>query len=479
MKKISILFAGLVAFSSCTKNIEDLNQNVKDPSIVPPGSLFANAQKEMQDIMTDANVNRNIFRLITQQWTQTTYIDESNYDLNTRNIPQNFWSIIYRDVLNNLQKSADLVPTQDSKYVSDAQKKNQLAQIKVMRAYAYSVLVNTFGNVPYTQALKVDLYPNPAYDDAKTVESSLIDELNAAINDFDASASGFASSDLLLSDGISKWVKLANSLKLRLGMILADVDAAKAKATVEAASANLIGSNSENVIFHYLAAPPNTNPIWVDLVQSGRQDFVAANTLVDTMKSLSDPRIPFYFSNDANGGFTGGTYGSNNNYATYSKPSDKVIRPDFESILIDYAEVEFLLAEAVERGFNVSGTAASHYNNAVTASIKYWGGSDADAAAYLANPAVNYATAPGNWKAKIGFQKWIALYNRGFDAWTEWRRLDNPELKAPVDAVSVIPVRYTYPVNEQTLNPKNYKAASSAIGGDGDAVSTKLFWDVF
>ena len=476
MKRIIIVFISVIGLSSCSKNIDSLNENVKDPAVVPAGSLFANSQKEMVDIMTDANVNRNIFRLIAQHWTQTTYVDESNYDLNTRNVPQNFWAILYRDVLNNLQKSSEIVPTQDSKYVSDAQKKNQMAQIRVMKVYAYSVLVETFGDVPYSQALQVEKYPNPAYDDAKTITNALIDELTAASGMFDATTSGFGTSDLLLGDDIGKWIKFANSLKLKLGMLIADSDPAKAKLTVESAAANVLSSNDDNIIFHYLAAPPNTNPIWVDLVQSGRQDFVAANTLVDTLKSLTDPRLGLYFSKDAAGAYSGGIYGSNNNYATYSKPAAKVIAPDFEATVLDYAEVEFLLAEAIERGFNVSGSAATHYNNAVTASIKYWGGSDAAAAAYLSNTSIAYSSS-FTWKEKIGFQKWVALYNRGFDAWTEWRRLDNPVLNAPVDALSDIPVRYTYPVNEQTLNAASYKSAATAIGGD--KVETKLWFDKY
>jgi hypothetical protein len=90
---------------------------------------------------------------------------------------------------------------------------------------------------------------------------------------------------------------------------------------------------------------------------------------------------------------------------------------------------------------------------------------------------LNFATAPGTWKQKIGTQAWIALYLRGFDAWTSWRRLDYPALVKPPSAITDIPVRYTYPSNEQNLNQQNYDAASQAIGGD--EVTTKLFWDIY
>jgi Starch-binding associating with outer membrane len=214
----------------------------------------------------------------------------------------------------------------------------------------------------------------------------------------------------------------------------------------------------------------------VNLVQSGRKDFVAANTLVNAMKTLDDPRVPFYFTTDANDDYTGGTYGASNNYATFSKPSLTIQAPNFETLFMDYTEVQFLLAEAVERGYNVPGSAQSHYDAAITASIKYWGGTDNDVATYLAQTDVDYSTAAGTFKQKIGVQKWIALYNRGIEAWTEWRRLDAPVLTAPPNALSAIPVRFRYSDEEQNLNSANYALASTAIGGD--LVTTKLFWDV-
>jgi hypothetical protein len=118
-----------------------------------------------------------------------------------------------------------------------------------------------------------------------------------------------------------------------------------------------------------------------------------------------------------------------------------------------------------------------HYNNAVTASILEWGGTPAEASAYLAQPGVKYSTAPGDWKRKIGVQSWLAFYNRGYDAWTQWRRLDWPKLSPGPEAISDVPVRMTYPVLEQNLNKANYEAASAAIGGDD--VATKLWFDKF
>jgi len=138
------------------------------------------------------------------------------------------------------------------------------------------------------------------------------------------------------------------------------------------------------------------------------------------------------------------------------------------------------MAEAAELSLvGTPGDAAAHYNEAITASFDYY--EVADVATYLAQPSVAYATATGTWKEKIGTQKWISLYNQGFLAWTEFRRLDYPALVAPDTADDAaegfVPRRFTYPIGEQTLNGDNYTTAAAAVGGD--KLSTKLFWDNF
>ncbi len=473
MKKILAIFSIIIFISSCTK-LEDLNDNVKDPTTVTGESLFTSGQKAFFDQMVSTNVNLNIFRLIVQYWTETTYIDESNYDLVTRTIPDNHWDALYRDVLKDFKESYGIIKS--TNYVGeDPQiKKNRLAVVEVMQVYTYCVLVETFGDVPYTEALSLD-HLLPKYDDAETIYRDLISRLNTAINDMDPAFGSLGSADNMYGGNTASWVKFANSLKLRMGLMMADVDATLAKTTVEAAAPHVFGSNADNGSIPYLRDIPNTNPIYEDLVASGRHDFIPANTIVDTMNARTDPRRPYYFTL-YEGDYVGGPNGEGGLFSDYSHVADAIQEPTFEGTILDYAEVEFLLAEACERGFAVGGTAKSHYDAAVTASIVYWGGTPAEATAYLALPNVGYNTQTGTWKEKIGVQKWIALYNRGFEAWTEWRKFDFPNLQHPPDAVfEYVPVRYTYPIAEQTLNGSNYQAASAHIGGD--ACDTKLFWD--
>jgi hypothetical protein len=481
MKKIFLIILSLVLVTAgCKRNITDLNLDPKNPATAPSYAFFTNAQRTLMNTLTSSNVNLNIFRLIVQYWQETTYTDESNYDLGTRTINDNVWNALYRDVLRDFQETKNLIPRDAISIPAlkdPAVQKNEIAIADIMQVVTWYYLVTTYGNIPYTEALDINK-PFPKYDDAKTIYYDLLTRLDADIANLSTAADSYGSADVIYDGDVAAWKKFANSFKLKMGMTIADDDNAKAKATVEAAvAAGVFTSNANNAEFGYLSAPPNTNPIWVDLVQSGRKDFTASEAIVTKMKALNDPRLNDYFTTDAAGGYSGIVAGAGGNYSTFSKPADAIVAPDFPALLLDYSEVEFFLAEAIARGYSVGGTAQTHYNNAITASILYWGGTVIEANAYLALASVNYLTAPGTYRQKIGIQKWIALYNRGWDAWIEWRRLDYPQLVEAVDAQSVIPLRYPYPVNEQNVNRVNYEAAAAAIGGDD--VSTQLWWDKF
>ncbi|MEO5888763.1 MAG: SusD/RagB family nutrient-binding outer membrane lipoprotein [Ferruginibacter sp.] len=478
MKKLIYLSFSLSLFilASCTKDLTNLNEQTKAPANVPAGTLFSNATRSLSDPLASASVNTDVFRFIVKHWAMVTYQDEVQYDFTTRFIPRSWWSIMYRDVLNDLQNSAQLIT--DDANLTDGEKANKLAIIDAMQVYTYSILVNTFGDVPYSEALNSTIL-FPKYDDAKTIYADLLTRISADITKMNATASGFSATEDLLNKGsMTKWIKFANGLKMKLALTIADEDDATAKSAVEAVSANAITSAADNSIFVYLTGSPNQNPLYADIVTGGRGDYVATQDFVDTLARLVDPRLSKYFSPNAAGLYKGGISGAvNSPQSDYSQPGAKVIAPDAGNIFMDYAEAEFYRAEAVERGYSIPGTAAEHYSNAITASILYWGGTAAEATAYLANPAVNYATAAGTWKQKIGTQKWIANFNRPYEAWTELRKFDFPVLTLPVAAKSGFPNRLTYPDTEATTNGDNYTSAASKIGTD--KVETKLFWDKF
>jgi hypothetical protein len=478
MKRIYLVFIVLIGISiSCTKNYEDFNTDKKKPVEVPGNSLFANAQKRLADQEATPNVNLNIWKMMAQYWTATTYLDEPNYDIFTRTIPDLTFRTYYRDVLADFA-DAKIVISDEQVVGEDATmaKQNRIHIITLMECYVYQQLVDIFGNVPYTQACDIENI-HPAYDDAATIYSSLIERVTAATDGLDASFGSFGSDDLYMGGDVAMWKKFGNSLLIRLGINLSDVNSALAKSTIEGAYAGAFAFGDVCQINYPGGA--NSNQLYVELIQSGRHDFIPCATMVDIMNTLNDPRRDNYFTEYPEAGqYTGGTYGAPAIFTQYSGFAEPILQPTYPMVIMDYTEVAFYLAEAAAKGYTVGGDAETWYNNGVKASILSWGGTEDEYNTYIAQPSVAYDGA--NWKQSIGTQAWLAYYIRGLQGYTSWRRLDVPALIMPPNpddnANGQIPVRFTFPVNEQTLNADNYDQAASAVGGD--FLYTKLFWDL-
>ncbi|MCE7064980.1 SusD/RagB family nutrient-binding outer membrane lipoprotein [Dyadobacter sp. CY326] len=476
MKNILLLGVSTLFFTTaCVNNLDDdYNVDPKKAAEVPAYTLVANAEFNLSNVITTSDYNINPFRYYLQYWAAVQYPDESQYNINAREINRNFWDTIYQDVLSDLREAQAKVEADMD--LTAGQKANQLATIKVLEVYAWSVLVNTFGNIPYSQAMDINNV-QASYEDDAAIYADLVKKLDAAIGSFDEAAPGFPDQELFYDGDIERWIQFAHSLKLRFGITLADIDPAVSKKISEEAAAHVFASNADEAKLNYTANPPTANPLYDNLRQ--RNDNVGANTFVNALTATGDPRLDEYLrpaAEGANAGkFVGGIYGAPNEYVAFAQPSEVLRDPLLPGVLLSYTEVEFLLAEAKSRGFNVPGVAKDHYNKAVTSSIVAdWGGTAAEAAAYLAKPAVAFDAA--NWKKNIGTQKWIALYNQPVEGWKEWRRLDFPVLVKPALAQSEMPLRFPYPFTEQNLNNANYRAAATAMGGD--LVTSRIFWDL-
>ncbi len=471
--KYIIILMLLTLLASCTKNFEDFNTDTKRPADVSGESLFSNAVKSLADQLSTPNVNLNIFNLWAQYWTETTYTDEANYDIINRTIADNTFRAIYRDVLSDLSAAKQLISEEEVAGLNtQAAIDNKLRVIDMVEVYCYQVLVDIFGNIPYSEAVNIDDI-TPVYDDGSTIYKNMIDRVKADVSGMTpADGTNFGSADFIYSGDADMWVKFGNSLLVKLGITIADVDAGTAKSTIEGAYQGAFASHDDDALFPYQGSSPNTNQIYAELVLTGRNDFVGANTLVDKMNSLSDPRLSSYFT-QIDGEYVGGDYGESSPYSQYSHVAEHIKDPTFPGFFMTYDQVLFYLAEAAARGMSVGGSAADLYDEAISSSFELW--NSGDASSYISSPGVAYDQ--GNWKKLIGTQSWIAFYTRGLEGWTQWRRFDEPTFNvAPsISSENEIPVRFTYPINEQTLNRANREAAADAIGGD--ALTTPIFWD--
>lgn len=468
--KISLVSACIgLALSSCQSDLTSLNIDPKHPSVLPSDNLLATAMYQSSYYMDNPSVNFNNYRFFTQQWAETQYPDETQYNLVTRNQPRNHFNRMYVYSINNLkQAKMNLV----NEVETDDIRTNKLATLEIEEIFIWENIVDTYGDVPYSEAFKPNEILTPKYDDAKTIYLDLIKRIDAATASIKPAATGYA--DLVYGGNMNKWKKFANSIKLRLGMNLADVDPALSKTTVESAIAGgVISSDDEAYKFKYDGGT-FSNPVYDNLVASNRNDFIPSQLTINTMSSLSDPRMDVWFTK-VGGVYKGGVFGElNDPYTNFSQLSSYFRGATTASNLLSYAEVAFLKAEAAARGYSAGGTAADLYIAAVTESMRENGVSTANTATYLAANPFNVA----NWKQSIGVQAWIAMFNKGFASWNFTRRLDSPTLvNPPKSNLSSVPYRMPYSDQEYVLNGANVSAAANKIGGD--KATTKLFWDKF
>ena len=186
MKKFIIIAFILIGAVSCTNDFDTWNKDPKSATDVPASTLYSNSQRNIVRTIKNHNVNINVFNNMAQYWTATTYPDECNYDFGTRDVSGNFWDAIYRDVLIDLKETTKLLNAEKETLAPAllAQNKNQLALVSILEVYSYHILVDVFGDVPFTEALDINT-PSPKYDDAATIYAALFTKLDAAIADLD------------------------------------------------------------------------------------------------------------------------------------------------------------------------------------------------------------------------------------------------------------------------------------------------------
>ncbi len=469
MKKLLFAAAAALAITSCTSDLSDLNVNGKAPESVPSGALFANAVMGYYDFDAVQNVNLNNLRLWSQHWTQTTYVDESNFNLNERDVNGNTFVRMYVTVIRDCEEARTAVMNGPE---SAAAKAASIAAIEVMEVMAYQYLVDLFGDVPYSEALSETNVPK--YDAGSAIYADLLARLDAATADLSGSNT-FGSSDIIYGGDAAAWKKAANSLMLRMAVRMIGYDAAAAKSWGEKAIAGgVFMSSADDMRLYYSSAPPHTHPMWETLVQSGRTDYVASATLGDVLNGLADPRRAGFFKNLGGAdSVTGAPHGYQVNYYDYSQPGTALEDPTWSHAAISYVEVEFLMAHAAVAGWAGASDAATHYENGIRASIEEWGGSSADADAYMMHPLVAFSSTTA--ATQIGVQKWIAMYSNAFEAYAAVRMYDLPMQTAAL-AGTVTPNRYSYPLDEYSLNTTNVNAAAANYGGDD--TFAKVFWDM-
>jgi hypothetical protein len=475
MKKIkiySLVLLSVALFYKCEDNLSDLNVDPNAAVTVAPSTLLTTAQYNFYNSTQGVAINADWGQLMVQQWSQTEYTEDSRYNQDITFF-NGTWSAMYASVLKELYAAKALVEEQD---LSAGIITNQKNILDVMTTQVFAFLADGFGEVPYTEAISDNSLPS--YDSQEVIYKGILATLENAATSFSASSTSFSSGEIIYNGDVAHWTKLTHSLMLRYAMRIVDVDPVTADKYIKLAATNLISSNAENALFTFQSSLARANPLFKNNspLSGNRDDYAVSEYLVSTLTNMGDPRLGMFAKAASSGNIIGMPYGLSDNDATVLKPSvsrpnDGVRSATTPHVIISFAEVQFLLAEAYQRG-NLSGDAANAYANGVTASMNYWGIDDSAAiAGYITSNSYNAA----NWKESIGTQKWVALYMNGFQAWNEWRRLDYPILTVPVAAqLTSIPVRMPYPLSETQSNAEQLGLVTSTPAN----MTSKVWWDV-
>ncbi len=463
----TVLAAALAASAAaCDNGLTELNENPNQPTQVSAEYLFTNATEAAVSRAMGAGLHMDLTALWVQHYGEMRYTEEDRFELRDPTV-NGHWTGFYAGPLQDFNE----VVTQGDTLA----RPNVKGMGVVMRSWTFQIVTDLWGDVGYSQALRGRTPGSPttvAYDPQQQIYAGLLAELADAQGLFTTTGYRMGTADLIYGGDPARWKKFANSLRLRMAMRLSQVDANAGRAAFQAAlAAGVMTANTDNAVLTYVDNGVDVHPIFASQRAAPTHGINA--TIVDSLKSLADPRLGIYANRNAGGYYKGEVPASMTDVSldSISRIGTHFSRANAPSYLMTYAEVLFLQAEAAERGW-ITADAGALYRAAITAHMQMLGVSGGDITTYLAQPRVAYAGLPS-----IGVQKWFALYGNGPEAYAEWRRTGQPTLRAGPDALNDgrIPVRLPYPTIEQSLNNAALQEAITRQGGAG--LNNPVWWD--
>lgn len=475
-KNIALLLTISFIYSSCeTVDFGDINNNPNGPTAPVTSQLLTEAQKTVSTIGTHITGI-----LYTQQLTQGQYPGDSRYATLTFN-----YNGYYTGSIQNLNRIIELNQDDATKDAAAAfgDNENQIAVSTILRAYIIQFMTDRWGALPFREAFQGIDNPQPKFDTQEELYNIMFDEVESALSLIDANKSG-PKGDIIFDGDMDRWILFANSLKMTMALRISDANPTLAKTKFEEviSSGNYIMNNTDNIEFNYGTDDESDSP-WHDRFKT-REDYILSETMMESLRTNLDPRL-FKYSEPSRetiitnplfpGGIDAAYFGApngkvNGNVPDFSFPTATIIYDvDYPTPIYTAAQMKLSMAEAALKGWSVGSDVATLFAEGIEASMDYWNVSDADKTTYLAS----HTSSTIN---DIAYEKWIALYLNGPEAWAEWRRLDAPALTPSIFAGDQrIPVRHAYDSSVEDNNKANYDAIIAIQGPDD--LHTRLWWD--
>ena len=533
MKRLVYIILGGIALlgtTSCQKDFEEINTNPNRPQQALPTALFNGSTKLFLKNTRNYTTSGMMFRSWMQYSAQDTYTKESRF-LYRDYAGDYLWRYPYqvaggyKDIidLNTDPKTKELMTTY-------GKNENQIAAARIMMAYTFALLVETFGDVPYYsygspnperfQALQLNEYISPVYATQKEIYTDLLKELKEAAAQIVSDSYVFKEGDYIFETP-DKMRRFANSLRLRLAIRLKDVSDTELRTLAQQSidelksGAAVMQSEADTVELQFDSDDTNPAPIYNEYFVSNRVDYSPSNSFVQLLKGQRgnfgvDPRLQKYFApkgltkyqardgryteSDNLNDYIGMPYGLDESMADFqfksgvavSFFSSRILQPNYAEVFMEYSEVCFLLSEA-------NGWDDTWYKKGVEASMKKWGVNSTKITNFL-------NTIPAANQENVLTQKYIALYMNPNEAWAEYRRTGYPhtlikvneetDLNIPTEAgqtkyrfeslvadLTDIPERLFYPVAYKVINEANYQKALESMQMSTDILTKRLIFD--
>ena len=506
MKNITPYFLILACYlfaTSCDKGFDEMNINPTALTKIDPALQLNFAIVNSAPVYNNLNYETTIVKQMITPFTGSGA--GANFNQDNRSLSSSNWDRYYQSVIKGLvdgMAQAQDVPARSNLY----------NMIRIWKAHAFMVLTDSYGDVPYTEAGQNFLkgISAPIYDSQEAIYTDLLNELEKASIALDATKPR-VTNDVLYAGDIVKWRRLGNSLLLRAAMRLSKVNPARASEFVKkAVSGGLMTANSDNAILIHNAN--YANPVGAQLNGGQSAFFYLSDDFVKHLRANKDPRLAAIAvryvgatsgaqqvetrANRDTSVQIGAPQGFDNTTITpvarasglqslwdYSQlDRTRMAGLNAPSFIVTHAQTQFLLAEAVFRGWT-SGDAKTLYTNGIKANMEQfaaYGASSAIPAASITTFTSGNTLTTGKELEQINTQYWIASFLNGPEAWANFRRSDFPVLSPnnfpgkDLKTESFIR-RLTYTDAELNVNKKNVEAAIAKQGPN--VMDTRVWWD--
>lgn len=477
---VVITVCGILA--SCTKDFADINTNPNKLESSAPENLFAPA------IHTLVNNNLSRNKRINNELMQVHVTNSNNNEFHRYELRPSesdyMWRNWYRQLTNfrdSYEKSAGLAQ-------SIPEYKTFMGMSLIMDVLVSSYITDMYGDVPYFDANKGDEgVIQPKFDKQEEIYKDLfkkLEEANTLLTENVNLSEKRLFADPLYNGVALNWRKFGNSLYLRL---LLRVSAKPSIGSAEIISKiietspvdyPMMVSNAESAVLRFSATPPFTSEFFNYRVLDFNGAIGYTEFFINTLNAWGDPRREKW-ATISGGSYMGIASGYSNGQVPdrLSVPKTELMNEPLLGNILNYAELQFMLAEASLKGYVTVKSPKEYYDNGVVNAITFWGAIVPEN--YLDTEDLKFpdTATPEDQLQAIILQKYYTLFFTDFQQWTEYRRTGYPELPQGPGLLNDkrMPSRFRYPINVQALNTINYNVAVAALGGDD--INAKVWWD--